>query len=150
MERQHRIDEARFYKWMKMYSLEDGRKQLAVYQKKSNNYIKTCLGMKTPTGVYSLHTPFGIKSNPGCKLGYTKVTANHYWGGKDAQYYNKMVDTSKVPEYEPGNAIFIHCQGKGTTAGCISIPEKDMIVLLKNLKSDAKIIIDYSGNISNY
>ena len=51
VERQHRTDEARFYKRMKMYSLEDGRKQLAVYQKKSNNYIKTCLGMKTPNQV---------------------------------------------------------------------------------------------------
>lgn len=48
VERQHRTDEERFYKSMRMYSLEDGRKQLAVYQKKSNNYIKTCLGMKTP------------------------------------------------------------------------------------------------------
>lgn len=51
VERQHRTDEARFYKHMKMYSLEDGRKQLASYQKKSNNYIKTCLGMKTPNQV---------------------------------------------------------------------------------------------------
>ncbi len=48
VERQHRTDEARFYKYMRMYCLEDGRKQLAVYQKKSNNYIKTCLGMQTP------------------------------------------------------------------------------------------------------
>ena len=51
VERQHRTDESRFYKYMKMYSLEDGRKQLAVYQQKSNNYIKTCLGMKTPNQV---------------------------------------------------------------------------------------------------
>lgn len=50
-ERQHRIDEARFYKNMKMYSLEDGRKQLAIYQRKSNNIIKTCLGMKSPNQV---------------------------------------------------------------------------------------------------
>ena len=51
VERQHRIDEERFYKHMKMYSLEDGRKQLAVYQKKSNNYIKTCLGMRSPNQI---------------------------------------------------------------------------------------------------
>lgn len=51
VERQHRIDETRFYKNMKMYSLEDGRKQLAVYQKKSNSYIKTCLGMKSPNQI---------------------------------------------------------------------------------------------------
>lgn len=48
VERQHRIDEERFYRNMRMYSLEDGRKQLAAYQKKSNTYIKTCLGMKSP------------------------------------------------------------------------------------------------------
>ena len=55
VERQHRTDEARFYKYMKMYSLEDGRKQLAVYQAKSNNYIKTCLGMKTPNQVVKMY-----------------------------------------------------------------------------------------------
>ena len=51
VERQHRTDEARFSKNMRMYSLEDGRKQPAVYQRKSNNYIKTCLGMKSPNEV---------------------------------------------------------------------------------------------------
>ena len=51
VERQHRTDESRFYKDMRMYSLEDGRKQLRVYQKKSNNYIKTCLGMKSPNTI---------------------------------------------------------------------------------------------------
>lgn len=134
---------------------------------------------KTPTGVYSLYQPFGIKSNPGCKLGYTKVNKNHYWGGQDAKYYNKLVDASKVSGYKPGNAehlinygsvynycvavgynpdcvvgkgsaIFLHCKGSGATAGCISIPEKDMITVLKNLRNDAKIIIDYSGNINRY
>ena len=33
VERQHRIDEQRFYRHMRMYSLADGRKQLAVYQR---------------------------------------------------------------------------------------------------------------------
>ena len=55
VERQHRIDEERFYKGMKMYSLEDGRKQLAVYQRRSNNYIKTCLGMKSPNQVLNMY-----------------------------------------------------------------------------------------------
>jgi len=53
VERQNRQDGERFYSTMKMYSLEDGRKQLAVYQKKSNNYIKTCLNMKSPNQVVS-------------------------------------------------------------------------------------------------
>ena len=34
-----------------MFSLEDGRKQLAVYQKKSNDYIKHCLGLRFPNQV---------------------------------------------------------------------------------------------------
>ena len=55
VERQHRIDEARFYKHMKMYNLEDGRKQLAIYQKNSNNYIKTCLGMKSPNQILNMY-----------------------------------------------------------------------------------------------
>lgn len=43
VERQHRTDEMRFYKHMRMNSVEDGRKQLAVYQRQSNNHITTCL-----------------------------------------------------------------------------------------------------------
>ena len=48
VERQHRTDEKRFYKKMKMYNLEDGRKQLARYNVKSNNIPKICLGFLTP------------------------------------------------------------------------------------------------------
>lgn len=55
VERQHRIDEERFYKGMKMYSLEDGRRQLETYQKKSNRYIKTCLGMRSPEQILEMY-----------------------------------------------------------------------------------------------
>ena len=48
VERQHRIDQQRFYDRLRMFCLEDGRKQLAVYQKKSNDYIKHCLGLRSP------------------------------------------------------------------------------------------------------
>lgn len=41
VERQSRQVEERFYRYMKMYNLADGKKPLEVYQKKSNNYIKT-------------------------------------------------------------------------------------------------------------
>lgn len=55
VERQHRTDELRFYKHMRMYSLSDGRKQLAAYQRDSNNHIMTCLGMKSPNQVLELY-----------------------------------------------------------------------------------------------
>ena len=55
VERQHRIDEMRFYRHMRMFSLEDGRKQLAKYQKASNDNIMTCLGMRSPNQVLALY-----------------------------------------------------------------------------------------------
>ena len=51
VERQHRIDQQWFCNHLRMYSLEDGRKQLAVYQRKSNEYIKHCLGLRSPNQV---------------------------------------------------------------------------------------------------
>ena len=51
VERQHRIDEARFYKKMRMYSLEDGRRQLKTYTYKSNRISKSCLKYRSPQAV---------------------------------------------------------------------------------------------------
>lgn len=53
VERQHRTDEMRFYGNLRMYDLADGRKQLAVYDRKSNGYIMTCLDMRSPNDVLS-------------------------------------------------------------------------------------------------
>jgi transposase len=55
VERQHRTDGERFYEGLRMYNLEDGRRQLAAYQKKSNGYIKTCLGFKSPNQVVEMY-----------------------------------------------------------------------------------------------
>lgn len=51
VERQHRIDGQRFYKNMRMYNLEDGRKQLAKYNKLSNRIPKCCLNFRSPEEV---------------------------------------------------------------------------------------------------
>ena len=51
VERQHRIDAKRFYSKMKMFSLEDGRKQVSRYNSKSNSYVKICLGFRSPKKV---------------------------------------------------------------------------------------------------
>jgi len=51
VERMHRTDQMRFYDSLKMFSLADGRKQLALYNKKSNGYIMTCLDMKSPNEI---------------------------------------------------------------------------------------------------
>ena len=51
VERQHRIDEQRFYSKMRMYNLADGRAQLRRYNLKSNSYVKICLGFRSPNEV---------------------------------------------------------------------------------------------------
>ena len=51
VERGNRTDELRFYSKLRMFSLQDGQKQLAVYQHKSNNIIITCLKMRSPNDV---------------------------------------------------------------------------------------------------
>jgi IS30 family transposase len=51
VERRHRTDSERFYATLKMANLADGRRQLAEYQAKSNGYIMTCLGLKSPNAV---------------------------------------------------------------------------------------------------
>lgn len=51
VERQHRIDEVRFYRTLRMYSLDDGRRQVANYNKLSNKIPKICLKFKSPNEV---------------------------------------------------------------------------------------------------
>ena len=48
VERQHRADERRFYRYMRMCGLDDGRKQLAAYQHASNDHIMICLCLRSP------------------------------------------------------------------------------------------------------
>lgn len=55
VERQHRIDQERFYNDLRMFSLLDGQRQLADYQRKSNDYIKGCLGMRSPNQMIELY-----------------------------------------------------------------------------------------------
>jgi hypothetical protein len=55
VERQHRTDELRFYRKMRMYSLEDGRRQLSRYQDVSNGYIMSCLNFRSPNEVLALY-----------------------------------------------------------------------------------------------
>ena len=43
-----------------------------------------------------------------------------------------------------GSAIFLHCLGYNPyTAGCIAIPEKEMVKVLQNVQSDCVVVIDY-------
>ena len=48
-----------------------------------------------------------------------------------------------------GSAIFLHCLGYNPyTAGCVAIPEKEMVKVLQNVHSDCVVVIDYMEMIN--
>lgn len=51
VERSHRNDNERFYKYLKFYSFEDLQNQMKAYLKRSNNIPSSVLGWKTPMQV---------------------------------------------------------------------------------------------------
>lgn len=101
---------------------------------------------KTPIGVYSFTTAFGLLDDPGCAIPYHKVQSGDYWVDDSASSnYNKLVNTKTTaknwnsaenlaaasPYYNyalalnynesctpgMGSAIFLHCIVPGSTEG---------------------------------
>lgn len=48
-----------------------------------------------------------------------------------------------------GSAIFLHCTGpsKPYSAGCVAIPKEQMITVMRYVKPDCRVIIDYASNM---
>lgn len=115
---------------------------------------------KTPSGTFGLSDGFGVKAKPSQFSGkYTKVDSDYVWIDGKASVedgYNTMGKKSEgdkgeslnqTPAYNhaqvvdynmdpvkagAGSAIFLHVNtGSGTTAGCISIPEADLLEVFK-------------------
>lgn len=134
---------------------------------------------KTPVGVYTFGQAFGIAVNPGSTRDWLTLNSDHYWvDDSNSPYYNRLVDASvtgyhwssaqHLVDYKTaykyaiavnynidcipgkGSAIFLHCSTGNARAGCISIPEEEMISTLRLLREDCKIIIDYNNNIFKY
>ncbi|MDQ0149605.1 SH3 domain-containing protein [Eubacterium multiforme] len=128
----------------------------------------------TPTGAYPILYSFGTGSNPGTELDYKRITKNSYFiDDPHSKYYNTwyegkgqkgehMIDYPVQYKYgmvigynmnhtpNKGSAIFLHCNGKGNTAGCVSISENNMLKLLKETHRGAYIIITTSNNNLKY
>lgn len=131
---------------------------------------------KTPTGIYSFGQAFGVAGNPGTSRGWLQVNNNHYWvDDVNSSYYNRLVDASQTgiqwnsaehlvsytTAYKyaiavnynaactpgAGSAIFLHCSTGGSTAGCISVSQSNMIQILRNLQNDT--LIGIYPNFSN-
>ena len=125
----------------------------------------------TPTGLYSLRRAFGIAEDPGSLLPYHQLAPDDFWVDDPAsRYYNTMVkvdvpdrdwisaeELSKetvaykyavVIEYNTspvvkgaGSAIFLHCSKGKPTAGCVSLSDEAMIILLRFIRPGDGIVI---------
>ena len=73
------------------------------------------------------------------KIGFEKL-----WRGDNAYDIVIQISHNTNPTIKnKGSAIFIHCSFEDTrsTAGCIALDKRDLIFLIKNLKSDVSIRI---------
>ncbi len=134
---------------------------------------------KTPVGVFAAGTAFGSQPDPGCPAGYLQVDSSYYWvDDSSSQYYNRLVSTNDVQAdwssgenivgtgsaydyalsigYNSsctpglGSAVFLHCSTGRPTAGCVSIPENEMVSILQKLTDGCAFVIDTPENISSY
>lgn len=130
---------------------------------------------KTPSGIYSFGQAFGVAGNPVTSRRWLQVNNNHYWvDDVNSSYYNKLVDASQTGiqwssaehlisyptayryaiaiNYNTactrgaGSAIFLHCSTGGSTAGCVSVSQSNMIRILQLLQGDALIGIYYNSS----
>jgi len=68
-----------------------------------NGLGKTVEGdMKTPVGTFMFNLAFGLEDDPGCAIGYHKVTDDDYWSGdiRDGYQYNRMVSIRDIPDLD--------------------------------------------------
>lgn len=123
----------------------------------------------TPSGVYGFSYLFGIEPDPGVHDTYRQVTGSYdVWDDDPSSpRYNEWVDThsadagrSPEPMDNPpsylygavigyntartpglGSAIFLHVTKGGSTAGCVAIPEGDLVPLLRWMRPGTEISI---------
>ena len=130
----------------------------------------------TPEGVFALGFAFGIKDDPGTRMEYRKVDQYDYWvDDPDSEYYNQWCDSREtgikwksaehlieftkpyaysiwiqhnwpVQGYAQNSAIFLHCIGWVFTGGCVSIPEEDMVTILKAIDPEGAVIVIANGD----
>jgi L,D-peptidoglycan transpeptidase YkuD (ErfK/YbiS/YcfS/YnhG family) len=126
---------------------------------------------RTPSGVYGFDFFFGVDPDPGVKFPYRRITGRSIVWDDDPEspLYNTWVDLDRQqagPSPEPmysrpaydhgaviayntartpglGSAIFLHVSTGGPTAGCVSLPEAQLVDVLRWLDPgrDPRIVL---------
>jgi L,D-peptidoglycan transpeptidase YkuD (ErfK/YbiS/YcfS/YnhG family) len=118
----------------------------------------------TPIGSFTLTQAFGSRSNPGTALPYIHTDPASWWistagpayntyqhcstcgyGSPDEQLstiwqygYALVIDYNRWPVQQgAGSAFFVHITDGGATAGCVSIPESNLVALMQWLTPSA-------------
>ena len=119
---------------------------------------------RTPSGTFAFQFMFGVNPNPGVRFAYRRVHPYDVWDDDPSSpLYNRWVDVRRhdpgaspepmdlAPAYRYGaviaynsrrtpglgSAIFIHVETGGPTAGCVSLPEHELIRLLRWMRPAA-------------
>jgi L,D-peptidoglycan transpeptidase YkuD (ErfK/YbiS/YcfS/YnhG family) len=126
---------------------------------------------RTPSGVYGFDFFFGVDPDPGVKFPYRRIAGRSIVWDDDPEspLYNTWVDLDRQqagPSPEPmytrpaydhgaviayntartpglGSAIFLHVSTGGPTAGCVSLPEAQLVDVLRWLDPgrDPRIVL---------
>lgn len=116
---------------------------------------------KTPSGSFGFGFDFGVLANPGVAASYRRARSYDYWDDDSSSpNYNEWIDTryrnagsnpepmdnqpaynygaviayntARVPKL--GSAIFLHVNIGGPTAGCVSLPQRRLLEVLRWLR----------------
>ena len=128
--------------------------------------------LRTPVGKFEIVSAFGTGDFPEAKLPYKKIGPDSYWSGEREDYNRRVENPGgkramphserlsdypvqykfalvigyniEAPQWGRGSAIFLHCRNvpKWQTAGCVSLPESRMRLLLERLRKGAVISIE--------
>jgi L,D-peptidoglycan transpeptidase YkuD (ErfK/YbiS/YcfS/YnhG family) len=135
----------------------------------------------TPTGVYGFSgTMYGIDPNPGVRYAYHRIVVDDWWNeNPDSPAYNTFQHTSANPGggsealwtetvayrhfavirynipvtgHARGSGIFLHAGTGGSTAGCVSLPQSDLVRVLTWMDSakSPRIVLTPDSALSRY
>ncbi len=126
----------------------------------------------TPIGLYGFVFDFGSRPDPGVEgFEWRRLVPGSCWSGTRAAYnrwvhrvpcapgdedlwanaarayrYAAVIDFNyRHPVYGRGSGIFLHVGTGGPTAGCVSLPQADLLAVLRWMRPGAKILIGPSS-----
>lgn len=130
--------------------------------------------LTTPIGVFGFVYAFGSRPDPGVTgLTYRRLTPGACWSGARADYnrwvrrapcgprdenlwasaalayrYAAVIDFNySRPVFGRGSGIFPHVQTGRPTHGCISLPQPDLLAVLRWLRPGSKIVIGTTADL---